>query len=315
MHRTEWSRTCALPSVMPESAPHTRPTVGSSVALRARMVPVEGNTQRLDGGAMFGNAPKAMWSRWMTPDADNRILLTTRALLIQEESGRNVLLEAGIGAFFEPQMRNRYGVLEDHHVLLENLADMGVSPSDIDVVVLSHLHFDHAGGLLDAYQPDTARSLVFDRAVHLVSEAAWVRGRDPHPRDKASFIAELPGLLEESGRLEVVDGEVCETLGAGYRFHFSQGHTPGLMLTEVGTADGPVLFAGDLIPARPWVHVPITMGYDRFPELLIDEKAALLEDLHSRGGRLVLTHDPDVAVVWIERDEHGRYSSRPGTIQ
>lgn len=276
-----------------------------------RITAVEGNAQRLDGGAMFGNAPKAMWSRWMAPDGDNLIPLATRALLVREDGGRNVLLETGIGAFFEPELRRRYGVTEERHVLLDGLGALGMGPEEIDVVVLSHLHFDHAGGLLDTWEEGTDRSLVFGRATYLVSEAAWARARAPHVRDRASFIPELPGLLEDSGHLEIVDGNRSATLGAGYSFHFSQGHTPGLMLTEVATPEGPLVFAGDLIPGVPWVHVPITMGYDRHPELLIDEKWALLEDLHGRGARLFLTHDPEFAIIGIERDESGRFSARP----
>ena len=141
----------------------------------------------------------------------------------------------------------------------------------------------------------------------VVSAAAWQRAREPHVRDRASFITQLPGLLEDSGRLEVVDGDRSATLGDGYGFHFSQGHTPGLMLTELDLATGPVVFAGDLVPGRPWLHVPITMGYDRFPELLVDEKEALLGSLAERGGRLFLTHDPEVAMVSVGRDGNGRF--------
>jgi glyoxylase-like metal-dependent hydrolase (beta-lactamase superfamily II) len=109
---------------------------------------IDGNSQKLDGGSMFGNAPKAMWSRWIAPDELNRIPLACRCLLVKDLDGRNVLFETGIGAFFEPALRERYGVVESHHVLLDSLAEAGVSHEDIDVVVLSHLHFDHAGGLL-----------------------------------------------------------------------------------------------------------------------------------------------------------------------
>ncbi|HEU4775129.1 MAG TPA: MBL fold metallo-hydrolase, partial [Lysobacter sp.] len=97
-----------------------------------------GNSQKLDGGAMFGNAPRAMWSQWMPPDGQNRVDLACRALLASPLAGKTVLFESGIGAFFEPKLRERYGVVEDRHVLLDSLAATGFTPEDIDVVVLSH---------------------------------------------------------------------------------------------------------------------------------------------------------------------------------
>ena len=101
--------------------------------------------------------------------------------------------------------------------------------------------------------------------------------------------------------------EHCELLGADWHLHWSDGHTPGQLLPEVAMADGPVVFPGDLIPGAPWVHLPITMGYDRFPEGLIEEKQALLSDLQARGGRLVFTHDPAVAMGRVVCDAKGRY--------
>lgn len=271
------------------------------------ITPVLGNAQRLDGGAMFGNAPKAVWQRWIEPDGSNRIPLATRSLLVQEDGGRTVLLETGVGAFFPPELRDRFGVVEERHVLLDGLAALGVEPGDVDVVVLSHLHFDHAGGLLTAWSPDEPPALAFPTASYVVSRAAWERAVDPTPRDHASFIPELPGLLEASGRLELVDGDASVTLGDGYRFHHSDGHTPGLLMTEVATPDGPIVYPSDLLPGVPWVHVPITMGYDRFPELVVEEKTVLLADLVDRGARVVFTHDAQVAVARIERDAAGRY--------
>jgi len=260
-----------------------------------------GNSQRLDGGAMFGNAPKALWSRWVSPDAHNRIPLACRALLI-EEAGRRVLFETGIGAFFAPKLRERYGVVEDRHVLIDSLADHGLDHTEIDVVVLSHLHFDHAGGLLTPWKEGQSPELLFPNAIYLVSEAAWARANHPHPRDKASFIPSIQQLLQQSGRLKILAADSPNPLGPGYRFHLSEGHTPGLLLTEIELPGGPVLFCGDLIPAAPWVHIPITMGYDRFPERLIDEKSALLPELHARNGRLFFTHDPDIALASIGFD-------------
>ncbi|MGE3630582.1 MAG: MBL fold metallo-hydrolase, partial [Sandaracinaceae bacterium] len=267
---------------------------------------VLGNSQRLDGGAMFGNAPKALWERWIAPDELNRIPLACRAMLIRDGE-RYILLETGIGAFFAPKLRERFGVQESEHVLLANLAALGVPHDRIDVVVLSHLHFDHAGGLLSAYE-DGPLHLLFPNATFVVGREAFDRAVHPHPRDRASFIEELPGLLRESGRLELVDGRTSDTLGEGYRFHPSEGHTPGLLVTEVDAEGGPVVFASDLIPGRPWVHTPITMGYDRYPERLIDEKEELLSDLAARRGRLVFTHDAEVAMARVHRVERGRFS-------
>jgi glyoxylase-like metal-dependent hydrolase (beta-lactamase superfamily II) len=196
---------------------------------------------------------------------------------------------------------------EDRHVLLESLAAEGLSDADVDVVVLSHLHFDHAGGLLAPWKAGAPPRLLFPNATFLVGRKAFERAKAPHARDRASFVPELPGLLEASGRLALVDGETHPALGEGWRFHTSDGHTPGLLQTEVATDDGPVVFVSDMIPGAPWMHLPITMGYDRFPELLIDEKRRLLEDLLARGGRVFFTHDPRTAVARVARDDAGRF--------
>ena len=258
---------------------------------------------------MFGNAPRNLWAKWLTPDDENRLEFACRCLLVQDLDGRTVLFETGIGAFFNPKLRARYGVLEREHVLLRSLAARGVAHEDIDVVVLSHLHFDHAGGLLTAFEEGKAPELLFPRARFVVSKRAWERARSPHPRDRASYIAELPELLSRSGRLEIVDRPQSTMLGAGVRFDYSDGHTPGLLLAEIvgQSGGGGVSFCSDLVPGRPWVHLPVTMGYDRYPELLIDEKRRFLEDKIARGVRLFFTHDLECAVATPVRGDDERF--------
>ena len=277
---------------------------------------IRGNSQKLDGGAMFGNAPRAVWEKWAAPDDLNRIELACRALLASPLAGKTVLFETGIGAFFEPKLRDRYGVQESRHVLIESLREAGFEHEDIDVVVLSHLHFDHAGGLLAPWSEGREPELLFPNATFLVGAEHWARALQPHPRDRASFIPELPQLLRDSGRLEIVEGPYSKALGQSVRFSFSDGHTPGLMLAEIvgpeqvdGQPRGGVVFCADLIPGRSWVHVPITMGYDRNAELLIDEKRSFLEDKLARNVHLFFTHDPQVALAQVVRDEKGRFAT------
>ncbi len=274
-----------------------------------------GNTQMLDGGAMFGNAPKALWQRWVKPDAENRIPLACRAFLFEFE-GRSILMEAGIGTFFEPKLRSRYGIVESEHKLLDSLQRLGLTHTDIDCVILSHLHFDHAGGLLSSYVQGEEPQLLFPNAEYIVSEAAWQRALEPHSRDRASYVPVLNRALADSSRLKLVarQEDAVEIFGEAFSFHFSEGHTPGQLHLEIPTLKGPLVFAGDLIPGQAWMHIPITMGYDRFPERVIDEKKAMLESLFVRGGRLLFTHDPNVACVRVCRDDHGRYFGEPSDL-
>lgn len=270
---------------------------------------IEGNRQRLDGGAMFGNAPREVWKKWCIPDDQNRIDLACRALLIQTDDGKNILCEAGIGDFFEPKLKERFGVFEEGHQLLINLKKIGVTPDDIDVVILSHLHFDHAGGLLSSFVDGEPR-LIFSKAQFYVGKRHWLRAQKPHVRDQASFIPVLNDLLQASGRLVLVDEDFKTKLYPEIDFQFTDGHTPGLMHAVIHHPEGDILFASDLIPGLPWVHLPITMGYDRYPEKLIEEKHLILADWSNHHGKIFFTHDPHEPFAQIEKDEQGKFKSK-----
>ncbi len=271
---------------------------------------IEGNRQLLDGGAMFGNAPRLVWEKWVAPDESARIPLACRCLLI-EFNGLKILCETGIGAFFEPKMAGRFGVqTPDKHLLLENLKAAGHSPESIDFVILSHLHFDHAGGLLPTHQQISAGDdgLVFPNAQFIVGEEAWQRALKPHSRDRASFIPGLTEKLEKTGRLvRWPKDPMPKQLQGAFEFLESNGHTPGQLHTLFTGADQKVFYCGDLVPGRAWVHLPITMGYDRFPEQLIDEKETVYRRAVAEDWLLFFTHDSEAAASHVRPNAAGKF--------
>jgi glyoxylase-like metal-dependent hydrolase (beta-lactamase superfamily II) len=279
--------------------------------MEIRISAIEGNHQWLDGGAMFGNAPRAVWERWSPPDQLGRIKLSCRAMLV-EAAGHKILCETGIGCFFDPKLAQRYGVEESEHMLLRNLQSLGISPDQITAVVLSHLHFDHAGGLLPSFAEIASGNdgLVFPRAQILVGAQAWNRALAPHPRDRASFIPGMCEKLTKSGRLVIVpQGDIQRHFDDIISFRFSDGHTPGQMHTVVHGSKLNFYFAGDLIPGIPWIHTSITMGYDRNAELVIDEKIQIYQEIAKPNYRAFFTHDAQHCAAEICLRPDGKFAA------
>ncbi len=272
-----------------------------------KWIPLEGNGQKLDGGAMFGNAPKMLWQRWFESDDKNRIQLSCRSLLLQTDDGKNILFEVGVGDFFDIKMKQRYGIEESGHRLLDELANIGVSENQIDQIVLSHLHFDHAGGLLERIGEENQYRLRFPNAEIFVGARHFKRAESPDVRDQASFIPELQGLLKDSGRLKLIEGDRHLDLGDKIRFRYSEGHTIGMIVSEIETDEGLMIFCADLIPGVAWVHAPMSMGYDRFSEKTVEEKQMFYSDWIARGARFFFTHDPKVAAGKLQIDPQGKY--------
>lgn len=271
---------------------------------------VEGNSQKLDGGAMYGNVPRPVWEKWSPTDSRGRIDLACRALLV-EIQGKKMLFEAGIGIFFPPHLADRFGVQNsDRHILVESLQKLGIQPNEIDWVILSHLHFDHAGGLLPSYQEiqNGHEGLIFPNASFIVGRDAFERASHPHPRDRASFIEDLPIKLEKTGKLYLIEkGQPSPIFPEHIEFLFSEGHTPGQMHSLISNGDSKLFFAGDLIPGRPWVHTPITMGYDRFPEKLIDEKEQIYHRAINERWKIFFTHDVGCSYCEIIKNEKNKF--------
>lgn len=280
--------------------------------MKIRITSLVGNNMKLDGGSMFGNAPKALWNRWLSCDDQNRIDIASRSLLIETDKEK-ILFETGVGNYLDSSMQKRFGIGADRHVLLESLNQAGVDPAEITRVVLSHLHFDHAGGLLEKTGGNGKEfRLAFPSAEYIAGEKNFERAVSPHSRDRASFVPELNRLLEQSGRLCLVkQGDRIEADGVGVTFTESFGHTPGMLVSDISAGDRKLIFTGDLIPAHFYVNLPITMGFDRNPELLIDEKKALLDRAYSDNAYLVFPHDPFYAASKLDYNkDKNRYQPK-----
>lgn len=270
-----------------------------------------GNYQKLDGGAMFGNAPKALWSRWMACDELNRVPLACRGLLLQTASA-NIIMDVGIGAYMDPKLSERYGVEDGASKLFENLNEIGVAEDDIDYVIMSHMHFDHIGALAPDWPATKTGDWEprFPNAKYVTSKKQYEWSKSPHYRDRASYIPELPQKLAETGRLVLIESEDAGLEGfESISFVIADGHTPGLLHTLVHGDNDTIFFASDMIPGTPWLHLPIVMGYDRFAEQMIDEKKKMLEQAVAENWLIFYTHDPMHAASRVRCNEKGKYEA------
>lgn len=271
---------------------------------------LESQTMHLDGGSMYGHVPKTLWEKWTPPDLLNRVKLSTRTLLVRMP-GQTVLFDAGVGDFFEPPLKARYGI-EGEEVLQKNLEKQGLGEESIDQLILSHLHFDHAGGLLRRF--NGTLSLRFPNARYYVSKEHFAYAQSPSLRDRASFIPELCPLLLASNRLTLIDEDFHPDFGKSVRFQLSHGHTKGLLLVHFDSAQGRVTCATDLVPGMPWLHLPVTTGYDRFAELVVEEKKRLLEAVAKEKGRLFFTHDLKTPFARISQGPDGKFRGEDDSL-
>lgn len=264
-----------------------------------------GMRRRVDGGTLFGSTPRAQWAEWMTPDHDNSVEIGERVLLVQQ-AGKNTLVMAGADNLLaspprscrcQPRMPG----------LLESLAQRGMDENAIDSVVLTHMQTHLSPEMNERISEGEMPRLLFPRAQYFCGVNHWHRARHPHPLDRALFVPALVRRLEHSGRLTLIDANRCESLGDGWRFHTSDGFTPGQLLPEIQLPGGPLFFCGDLIPATHWLDLQVTSGLDRNTERVVDEKEHLLDHLVASGGRLFFARDPQVAMAKIMRDRKSRY--------
>jgi glyoxylase-like metal-dependent hydrolase (beta-lactamase superfamily II) len=272
----------------------------------ARLTLLDGGSFRLDGGAMHGVVPKTLWSKLVSCDALNRCEYSTRCLLI-ETGGRRVLVETGNGDKFPPKLKDIYGIDHDRAIAVA-LKEVGLSPDDIDTVVMTHLHFDHSGGttrrtVSGAVEP------VFRKARHVVQRREWEDATHPHERNRASYLPENIVPLGEAGLLQLCDGET--EIAPGVRVVPTPGHTAGHQSVLVGPSDGPkALFLGDVVPTAVHVKLPWVMSYDLEPARTVETKRALFTRALAEDWLLVWGHDHDHGAGRLGVDKDGAFVVR-----
>ena len=270
---------------------------------RFSLASVDAGRVWMDGGAIFGSVPRPLWEREAPPDPQNRVELALRLLLIVESPpGRRILVDTGMGDKLSATMADRLRVTPPDGGLYGAVRRAGVDPEAITDVILTHLHFDHAGGAVTRDGSGRCVPTFPNATYHLQRRALKWAGHAPE-KDRRSFHDEDYRCLAERGQLHLLDGP--QELFEGVDLVISEGHTVGLQLPLIdGGDDGKLLFCGDIIPTRAHLRLPWIMAYDLFPLTTLEEKRLLLAQGLAEGWTLFFEHDPNVAAVGL-REEAG----------
>lgn len=257
----------------------------------------------LDGGAMFGTVPKVLWEKSNPPDEKNRIRMEARALLLKSP-GCNVVIDCGNGADFVakfgaklgPKFAEMYNIDPEGPSLEKSLAQQGLQFQDIHHVILTHLHFDHAGGGTRELNGQLVPT--FNNARYYVQQLNLQTAQKPNLREKASYLPANFEPLLENNQLELLLGNV-EDLIPGISVFVSNGHTQAQQIVKVTDGTKTLLYCGDVIPTSSHVRLPWIMGYDLNPMLLIEEKEKFLSQAADENWFLFFEHDPDCDAAQI----------------
>jgi len=254
----------------------------------------------LDGGAMFGVVPRPLWEKTNPPDERNRITLAARALLLIGD-GRRILVDTGNGDKFDEKFGSMYRMESGRSILAASLARYQLTPADITDVILTHLHFDHAGGATSREGEHIVPT--FPNAAYYVQRQHWEAALHPTERDRASFIPHDFMPLHEAGVLRLVEGET-EIL-PGIRARIVNGHTSALQCPLISDGRTTLLYCADLIPLSSHMHLPWIMAYDLRPLVTLEEKRTILDVAAREHWIMFFEHDPAVKAGVVERAEKG----------
>jgi glyoxylase-like metal-dependent hydrolase (beta-lactamase superfamily II) len=267
---------------------------------RYKIHSIETGRFALDGGAMFGVVPRSLWEKPHPPDERNRITMAARALLLVGE-GRRILIDTGNGSKFSEKFRSIYRIEGGDSELRSSLARHNVQPDEITDVILTHLHFDHAGGSTVRAGENVVPA--FPNARYYVQRAQYEAAMKPTERDRASFFIEDYQILKAEGLLELTEGE--REILPGIEVKVFDGHTTALQAPFITDGRTSLLFCADLIPLAAHVALPWIMAYDLRPLVTLEEKRRTLKAAAEEGWILYFEHDPVQVSARVKRGEKG----------
>jgi len=264
------------------------------------LLPVETGRFALDGGAMFGVVPKNLWSRSFPSDEENRIPLALRSLILKSNK-RTILIDTGIGNKFDEKFGRIFNIDFNKYTIENSLRAYRIRNDEITDVILTHLHFDHAGGTTEI--KDGLLQLSFPNAVHHIQEEHWDWANHPSEKDRASFLKNDYMLLEKSSLLNKLTGPT--ELFPGIELLVMYGHTQAMQIVKISDKSKTVLFCADLIPTASHIPFPWVMAYDNHPLTTMNEKRSILPRAAEEDWILFFEHDPHFIASTVIKTDKG----------
>jgi glyoxylase-like metal-dependent hydrolase (beta-lactamase superfamily II) len=259
---------------------------------------IHGGNFYLDGGAMFGVVPKPLWEKKSPPDARNRIRLAANSLLVRC-ANKNTLIETGNGTKWTSKLRDIYGI-DEGDPLTRALETAGVRPAQIDLVINTHLHFDHAGGNTTFRNDQAVPS--FPNAQYIVQAAEIAHATNPTERDRASYFEENFLPMQKSGQWHAISGE--PEILPGISVVRIPGHNADIQAVKIAGGDKTLFFVADLFPTRHHLPLPWIMAYDLYPLQTLETKRKWMQTIVEQGWIVVFGHDPDIPAATLHAGEN-----------
>jgi glyoxylase-like metal-dependent hydrolase (beta-lactamase superfamily II) len=271
-----------------------------------KIYPIEAGNFKLDGGAMFGVVPKTIWNKTNPADANNRIDIAARCMLI-EDGSRLTLIDTGMGTKQSEKFFSYYSLWGEHS-LDQSLKKHGFHRDEVTDVFMTHLHFDHCGGCVNRKTSSEGFEVAFKNAKFWTNSNHWQWATQPNAREKASFLDENILPIQESGQLHFIErpeGDFGFSNEMRFSIFYADGHTEKQMLPHIQFGEKTIVFCADLLATAGHIPIPYVMGYDTRPLLTLSEKTKFLNAAADNNYYLWLEHDAHNPIVTVEQTEKG----------